>query len=72
MSAGWLCLELNDPECVHALPLDDLIQHEATEDCVCAPETEAVFREDGSNSWLLVHHSLDGREANEDQEEDVD
>ena len=26
---------------------------------------EAVFRDDGSNGWLVTHHSLDGREARE-------
>jgi hypothetical protein len=24
-----------------------------------------VFDEDGSNGWLITHHSLDGREARE-------
>lgn len=70
MSGGWIELELNSPVALHALPVDDLIQHEAAPDCVCSPTEEAVFREDGSNGWLLVHHSLDGREASE--EEDVD
>lgn len=48
---------------VHVLPVGDLIEHddEGT-DCPCGPDTEAVFREDGSNGWLITHHSLDGRE----------
>lgn len=34
-------------------------------ECVCGPDTEAVFRDDGSNGWVVIHHSLDGREAHE-------
>lgn len=49
---------------MHVMPIGDLIEHE-DEDCACGPATEAVFREDGSNGWVVVHHSLDGREANE-------
>lgn len=51
---------------VHVLPVNDLIEHEDN-DCPCGPTTEAVFRDDGSNEWIIIHHSLDGREAHEDQ-----
>lgn len=48
---------------VHVLPDGDLIEHvEVSEGCPCGPAVEAVFREDGSNGWVIVHHSLDGRE----------
>lgn len=51
---------------VHVLPVDDLIEHDDVGDgCACGPTVEAVFREDGSNGWLITHHSLDGREASE-------
>jgi len=51
---------------VHTYPVADLIEHETSGDaCPCGPTVEAVFREDGSNGWLIVHHSLDGREAHE-------
>lgn len=51
---------------VHVLPVNDLIEHvDEGEDCPCGPDVEAVFREGGSNGWLIKHHSLDGREANE-------
>lgn len=51
---------------VHVVPVDDLIEHDADGgDCTCGPPTEAVFRDNGSNGWLVVHHSLDGREATE-------
>lgn len=51
---------------VHVVPINDLVEHETDcDDCVCGPTIEAVFREDGSNGWLILHHSLDGREADE-------
>lgn len=49
---------------VHVEPINDLIEHE-DHDCPCGPDVEAVFRGDGSNGWLITHHSLDGRELNE-------
>ena len=51
---------------IHVYPDKDLIEHTTdTPDCICGPETEAVFRDDGSNGWLITHHSLDGREERE-------
>lgn len=53
---------------LHVHPLSDLIEHDTSTtepDCVCWPEVRPVEREDGSMGWLLVHHSLDGREASE-------
>lgn len=50
---------------VHVLPIGDLIKHRETEYCDCGPDVEAVFRDDGSNGWLVTHHSLDGRELSE-------
>lgn len=51
---------------VHVLPVGDLIEHEDTgEDCLCGPTVEPVEREDGSYGWLIIHHSLDGRELYE-------
>lgn len=46
---------------IHTMPDNDLIEH-LFHDCPCGPSTEAVFRVDGSNGWLVVHNSLDGRE----------
>jgi len=34
-------------------------------DCPCGPRTTPVERDDGSISWLITHHSLDGRELTE-------
>lgn len=51
---------------VHVFPVGDLVEHDTdTEDCVCGPTTEPVERDDGSFGWLIVHHSLDGREQHE-------
>lgn len=47
---------------LHVLPVDDLIEHETTDDCPCGVTPETVKREDGSMGWVVVHHSLDGRE----------
>jgi hypothetical protein len=45
----------------------DLIDHDTDSgDCPCGPDTIPVQRADGSIGWLTVHHSLDGRELNED------
>jgi len=32
---------------------------------VCGPTVEPVVRDDGSMGWLIVHHSLDGREQHQ-------
>lgn len=50
---------------LHAHPIDDLIGHHTSTDqadCPCGPEVQPIEREDGTFGWLLVHHSLDGRE----------
>lgn len=53
---------------VHTYPVNDLIEHDTDGgDCLCGPTTEAVFRDDGSNGWHVIHHSLDGREARESE-----
>ena len=49
----------------HVHPLGDLIEHQLDDECPCAPRQEPVKREDGSVGWLVVHNSLDGREARE-------
>lgn len=51
----------------HVYPIDDLIDHDTVGDeCVCVPRIEPVEREDGSFGWVVVHHSLDGRESYEE------
>lgn len=56
---------------IHTIPLNDLVEHDTdTDDCICGPDVEAVFREDGSNGWHILHHSLDGRELDEREGDD--
>lgn len=51
---------------VHVHPLGDLIEHDTeTDDCVCVPTARTVAQDDGSIGWVMVHHSLDGRELQE-------
>ena len=47
---------------VHAVPLDDVIDHPASADCVCTPQLEAVPRDDGSYGWLYIHRRIDPRQ----------
>ena len=55
-----------DAETVHTLPANDIIEHENIgTDCPCGPTVTAAFRDDGSNGWHVLHHSLDGRELRE-------
>lgn len=63
---GWIVMPEDDGEHVHVYPGRDLIIHiAADDDCPCGPTVTAEFREDGSNGWLVTHHSLDGREKSE-------
>ena len=49
----------------HVTPTADKIEHDLNADCACGPTTEPVKREDGSVGWVVTHHSLDGRERDE-------
>lgn len=51
---------------VHVYPVRDLIDHETDGDnCACGVTTEPVPCDDGNYGWVIVHHSLDGRERYE-------
>ncbi len=51
---------------VHVVPVDDLIEHDTEgDDCPCGVTVEPVAGDDGAIGWLISHHSLDGREADE-------
>jgi hypothetical protein len=56
MRYGWQVLDLD--ESTHILPLNDLIGHERTADCVCIPDVVP------GPVPVVEHHSLDGREFN--------
>lgn len=62
---GWISVVAADDNMAHVYPVRDSIVHEAWEECPCGPAISAEFRGDGSNGWLAVHHSLDGRELRE-------
>jgi hypothetical protein len=61
--AAWLVQQI-DAGVVHILPVDDLIEHEWDDDCVCGPDFElrmADFEEDACDGHIYTHHALDGR-----------
>jgi hypothetical protein len=50
---------------MHVVPINDLIDHDLIDACICGPAIQPVKREDGTVGRLTVHHSLDGREQHE-------
>lgn len=61
---SWLATATDD-DTVHVLPLDDLIVHEFGEDCPCGPRVQVEQRAASCDGYLIVHHALDNREAEE-------
>jgi hypothetical protein len=55
---------------VHVAPANDIVEHAVTGfDCICGPDVEYIDPETGSSypdGPLVIHHSLDGRELDED------
>ena len=52
----------------HIHPVDDHVDHDtssSTPTCLCQPTVRPVTTGDGTVGLLIVHHSLDGREASE-------
>ncbi|MFJ9671328.1 hypothetical protein ACIRP5_11140 [Streptomyces sp. NPDC101221] len=50
---------------LHVTPISDQVDHDtstAEADCVRGPEVRPALQAGGAVGWLLVHHSLDGRE----------
>lgn len=60
-SDEYWTVESVSPTTVHVLPVNDLVEHVLDADCVCGPETEVVFRDDGSTGWVVTHPGLDER-----------
>lgn len=54
---------------LHVVPVGDAVQHVSDDDCVCGPTVKPIKAEDGSIQWLMIHHSLDGRELDESDRE---
>ena len=66
MSKGWV--NFKSPRAVHTAPVDDVVEHEESEDCVCRPtpcRVEIGADRGGGYGWQYTHHSLDGRELSE-------
>ncbi|MER8220894.1 hypothetical protein ABTZ58_09940 [Streptomyces sp. NPDC094143] len=51
---------------LHVVPLGDAVEHVAEDDCVCGPTLKPIVGDGGSIQWLMIHHSLDGREIIEE------
>jgi hypothetical protein len=50
---------------LHVMPTDDIVDHEASDDCVCGPEFELREGPAGQDMWIAVHWSADARERQE-------
>lgn len=50
---------------IHIVPNDDLIEHDFSDSCLCGPVWEPRLNDHG---YLYTHHSLDGREMKEKDE----
>lgn len=64
---SWEAVQAPFGAVVH--PLQDVVEHDMDDDtgqdCVCGPQWLPEKDEDGTVWWVLVHHSLDGREQHE-------
>lgn len=66
--SNWVALgPLPGSNVSHTAPINDAVEHDVTDDCscICGPRLEHIERTDGSDGWLYIHHSLDGRERSE-------
>jgi len=61
---GWVTTEVNDGT-IHVYPGNDAIIHEAWDACPCGPASELHTGSEDGDRWLIIHHSLDGRERQE-------
>lgn len=65
VTAGWKLDHSFDAAAVHIRPRADTIWHPLDDGCVCGPVVQPCRRRPGGDAWLVIHHSLDGREADE-------
>lgn len=47
---------------IHIMPIDDIFEHEETENCVCDPGIE-----DRNGYRIVIHNAFDGREKWENE-----
>lgn len=50
------------PNEVHVIPRNDLVEHDDSDDCVCSPSSIPAKRSDGSVGWVVAHRAFDGRD----------
>jgi hypothetical protein len=56
--AGWIWqADSTELDTLHEMPVDDLVEHETSIDCICGP----ISFEDGEVT-IIAHPSLDNRE----------
>ena len=54
---------------VHIHPIDDAVEHDLVDDCICGTDQELWTDEDFTKMCVIVsHNSLDGREAYEEKD----
>ena len=51
---------------IHVVPVDDDIDHEADDTCICGPSEALILENEHFEGSVLMHHSLDGREVSDD------
>lgn len=61
-STKEVALRYSDDDSWHVIPVDDLVEHETSEDCPCGPQVEIVMRVDAPDAHLYHHSALDGHE----------
>lgn len=53
------------PNVAHVLPIDDTVEHDVCESCICGPDITTIVFKNNQYGLVIKHHSLDGRELNE-------
>lgn len=51
----------------YIMPVGDAVAHEEGEECICGPDVEQLLADDRLVSVMIIHHSLDGREQDEQE-----
>jgi hypothetical protein len=53
-------------ETIDLIPTADVMEHQTGPGCICGPHVVLFERRNGSIGHYYMHHSLDGREHDED------
>lgn len=48
---------------VHVVPIDDIIDHDCDDRCICGPTEELCVENGQYEGSVIMHPSLDGREV---------